>query len=81
MTELRTELERFQRDIDYFEAHQQELLHQYPDAWVAIFNEQIVGKHTEFEQLLTDLEERGIPIEKVLVRHLTTREELLILAL
>ncbi len=73
------ELERFKRDIDYYVSHQEELLGQYPDKWIAIFDQQVVGSATDFEQLLKDLSERGIPAERILVEHLSDEEELFIL--
>ena len=73
------ELDRFKRDIDYYVSHQEELLGQYPDKWIAIFDQQVVGSATDFEQLLKDLSEHGIPAERILVEHLSDEKELFIL--
>ncbi len=73
------ELQRFQKDIDYFELHQRELLQRYPDEWVAIFNGRVVGDNPDVEPLLRSLEERGVPIDKTLLRHLAAKEDVLIL--
>ena len=79
MDEFRKEFQRFQGDIDYFEAHQQELLERYPEEWVAIFDGRVVGNSHDVRQLLQCLEERGVPIEKAVLRHLTVKEDVLIL--
>jgi hypothetical protein len=79
MNEQRAELQRFQRDIDYFESHQQELLRQHPEQWVAILDERVVGTSADADELLERLDQQGVPLEKALVKHLTTQEEVFIL--
>lgn len=72
-------LQRFQRDIDYYESHRAELLDRYPEQWVVIFNEQVAGTDHDVERLLARLEEQGTPLESALIKRLTTKEELFIL--
>jgi hypothetical protein len=79
MHELQAELQRFKRDTQYYEAHREELLTQYPEQWVAVFNQQVVGAAPDFEQLLALLEQSAIPVERTLIEHVTRKEELLIL--
>ena len=79
MHELQAELQRFKRDTQYYEAHWEELLTQYPEQWIAVFNQQVVGAAPDFEQLLVMLEQSGIPVERTLIEHVTRKEELLIL--
>lgn len=79
MQERQAELERFKRDTQFYEAHRQDLLGKYPEQWVAIFDERVVGTAPDFDQLLDDLQTRHMPVGKVLVEHLTTKDELLIL--
>lgn len=79
MNEHQTILENFQRDIEYAEAHREELLEQYPEQWVAILDQQVVGAKPDVYQLVDELKEWGIPTERVVLRHLTRQEELLIL--
>jgi phosphoserine phosphatase len=79
MHELQAELQRFKRDTQYYEAHREELLTQYPEQWVAVFDQQVVSAAPDFEQLLEMLEQNGIPLERTLIEHVTRKEELLIL--
>ncbi len=79
MHELQAELQRFKRDTQYYEAHREELLIQYPEQWVAVFNQQVVGAAPDFEQLLAMLEQSAIPVERTLIEHVTRKDELLIL--
>ncbi len=79
MQERQAELEGFKRDAQYYEAHRQDLLGKYPEQWVAIFNEEVVGTAPDFDQLLDNLEAKHMPVGKVFVEHLTSKDELLIL--
>ena len=79
MNQVQVELQRFKKDTAYYEAHHDELLEKYPEQWVAIYNQKVVGASPDYEQLLTDLEGKGVPIERTLFKHLTHKEELWIL--
>jgi hypothetical protein len=79
MNQVQAELERFKKDTAYYEAHHEELLKKYPEQWVAVFDQQVVGASSDYEQLLTELQEKGVPIERTLFKHLTQKEELWIL--
>ncbi len=79
MEEHQAELERFGRDVEYYQAHQEQLLERYPEQWVAIFNEQVVGADPDVDRLLATLDEHGIPKEKALVEYVTAKDEILIL--
>ncbi|MBI4499142.1 MAG: hypothetical protein HY689_14730 [Chloroflexi bacterium] len=78
MTTQDVGLERLKRDMDYFEAHREELLEQYPEQWVAIFHEQVLGAGPDFDRLLDDLQARGIPVGQVLIERVTRHDELLV---
>ncbi len=68
------------RDVDYYEAHYQDLLAQYPDQWIAIMDQEVVGAADDAFKLVAELKARGIPANEVLRRHMGTGSELLILA-
>ena len=68
------ELQRFHQDVLYVEAHYEQLLKQYPEQWVAIFNQQVVGASPNLEQLLDELQAMGIPPGQGFVEHLTTED-------
>ena len=81
MTQERREdqLARFQRDVDYFESHYEQLLREHPEQWVAIFNQAVVGTDSDFDALLEALDQAGIPIERALIERVTSQEDILIL--
>ena len=80
MNQVQTELQHFRKDTAYYGTYHEELLKKYPEQWVAIFDQQVVGTSQDYEQLLTELEEKGVPIGRTIFKRLTQKEELWILS-
>jgi hypothetical protein len=76
---VQQELEQYQRDAHYFDEHLGELLAQYPERWVAIYNQQVVGVAKDAKRLKRQLERKGIKPSRVYREYLTQKEELFIL--
>lgn len=78
------ELERFAADALYCDRHRRELLQQYADRWVAIYDERVVGAADDLKDLLKQLQRKGLDpahiYHEYLHEYLTGKEELLILA-
>jgi len=77
--EIQRDLERYRRDALYFDRHRADLLKRYPERWVAIYNEQIVGAAKDLKRLILLLEKKGLSPGQVYRGHLSAKEELLIL--
>lgn len=77
--ETRAQLERFTRDTEYYEAHREELLDRYPEQWIAVYEQQVIGAAQDPDDLLEQLQGRNIPIEHAVFQRLTRKEELWIL--
>jgi hypothetical protein len=73
------ELGRFSKDVEYYEVHRKDLLKKYPEQWVAVYGQHVVGADSDLERLLNILIRAGIPAEKAFVERVTDRDELLIL--
>ncbi len=76
--QVQRDLERFAADRLYFEEHRDELLEQYPEQWVAVYNQQVVGAAKEPKQLVRQLERKGVPPGETYWGWLSSKEELLI---
>ena len=63
----------------YFDQHRQELLQQYPEHWVAIYNQQVVGAAKNLKRLIRQLERSGIAAGQLFRECLTEQADLLIL--
>jgi hypothetical protein len=78
--QVQEELQRHRQDALYFQQHRQELLTRYPDRWIAIYHQQVVGAAKDHKRLRQQLERKGIPPGQVFREYLTDKEDLLILA-
>ncbi len=79
MSNAPTMSERHNKDVEYYEIHYRELLAQYPDQWIAILDQKVVGTSDDAFELSTQLKKRGVSTNRVLRRHMTKESELLIL--
>lgn len=79
--QVQQELKRFRGDGEYYEAHQEELVKNHPEQWVAIFNRQVVGVNSDYSRLLEILEQKGVPSEHTFIEYATTKDEIFILSL
>ncbi len=77
--QVQQELERYRTDALYFEQHRQEFLQCYPERWIAVYNQQVVGTAKRLPHLLQELEQRGLPRGQVFIEHVSSKEDLLIL--
>jgi hypothetical protein len=78
--QVQQELERHRQDAEYFQAHRAELLARYPERWVAIYDQQVVGAAKDHKRLVRQLARKGIPANHAFLEYLTDKEELLILS-
>ncbi len=67
MRSAEARIEGHGRAVDYYEAHYQDLLAQYPDQWIAILNQKVVGASCDAFKLMSELEAGGIPANEVLI--------------
>jgi hypothetical protein len=79
MQEIQEDLDRFQRDAEYFDQHRQELLQTYPEQWVAVYHQRVVGAAKSPRKLVEHLKRKGIPPGLVFRDYVTDKEDLLIL--
>ena len=70
---------RHRRDVEFFEYHGEELLKEYPNEWVAVYNVEVVDTDKDFFVLLDRLEEKGIPTNKTVIHFMDTNPKPLIL--
>jgi hypothetical protein len=78
-SQVQQEIERFTQDTLWFDDHRQEMLQQYPERWVAIYNKQVVGSSKDLDQLVGKLERKWLRPGHVFCDYVTDRKELLIL--
>ena len=67
-------LEQGDKDNAFLESHQQEWKEQYPDKWIAVYQEELVAIAATTADLYRKLEERNIPRNETKVRFLNTKD-------
>jgi hypothetical protein len=80
MDNTQTELGRFHSDGQWFSDHYEELAKKYPDQWVAVYNQEVVGASPDSDALFAALKKKGVPINHAFFKYLSSEEELWIFA-
>ena len=58
---LKEELRQFKNDCLFLDAHRSEWLEQYPDMFVAVYQEKLVGAAATIKELMAQTEANGVP--------------------
>jgi len=81
LEEIREGLAQFNKDHNWLSEYHAELLEKYPDQWVAVFKEKIVGAGPDLNQIIEDLRGQGIDTGRVAISLIETNPRPLILQL
>ncbi len=73
-------MEQFEKDSDFLNAHRLAWTEQYPDKWVVVFGEELVGLGETAEEALQAAEEKGAPKSRVAMEYLYGEPITMILA-
>ena len=73
--ETQAELKRFHGDTQYFDSHYQDFLNEYPEQWVAVYNQEVVGTGPQVRPLLKQLKANGVPLAKVVIERVSQEQE------
>ena len=65
------------QDTLWFNQHNWELMQQYPEQWIAVHRQQVVGAAPELCDLMAQLKEKGIDHEVIFFEQMT-KDEILI---
>ena len=71
---VQQELERFTADVMYVENNREELLRQYSERWVAVYNKQVVGAAKHLKVLIKQLDRKGVSSAHAYVEYLTEKD-------
>jgi len=73
--EIARSLDRFRSNIRYFDTTYQTLREKYPDKFVAIHNQEVVGHGRNFSQLVESLNKENIDTGEVFIGRTYFAEE------
>lgn len=66
--------QQYSKSLTYLDEYTPELLKKYNNQWIAVFNSTIVGHAPTYGELASNLEQRELPIEEIVIKFLTTRK-------
>lgn len=76
MEEAQKELDHFRKDTKWYRDHYDELLGQYPDQWVAIYDEELVAVSPNQDEMFAALKKKGAKATKAYIQYLSTKDEM-----
>ena len=71
----RADLERYHANALWFGDHYEELRAKYPDKWVGIRDEKVVGSHENPELLMIELKSNGVSLNTMFFDFVSTTDE------
>ena len=77
--EVQAGLRAFSISVRALDAIRPQLTKQYPNKWVAMYNEEIAVTADSLERLVEEMDRRGIPRRDAVVEFLDTEERTMIL--
>lgn len=72
-------LAQFEKDTRYLDGHRTEWLESYPDCWVIVYREELIGHSESLTELLKVADNKGIPREQVAREYLSSQPRAMIL--
>jgi hypothetical protein len=79
MQQLKT-LKQFEQDLNWINAHYDELKALYPEQFIAVYRGQVVGHAPQVETVMEDMKRRyGEVSGSIAVKYISAREDELIL--
>jgi ribosomal protein L20 len=69
--ESKRKREEFRRDLAYIEENREKLLKDYNERWVAVYNSEVVAHGKDYDNVLSQLERRGMPVDQIPIRYLS----------
>jgi hypothetical protein len=69
--ESRRKREEFRRDLAFIEKNRETLLNDYNESWVAVYNSEVVAHGKDYNNILSELERRGMPVGQIPIRYLS----------
>ncbi len=73
------ELREFSNRVQVFECKRAELTAQYPNKWIAMYNEDIVAVADSLQDLLSRMDDRGVPRKEAIVEYMDTEQRSMVL--
>ena len=71
----RASLEQFSADARWFDTHRKDLVAEYPDQWIGVFQRKVVGASDDIEDLVIRLQAKDLPVGSIYVDFAATKSK------
>ncbi len=68
--EMRQSLDRFERNIEFFEKNREKWLEKYPRWWVAVQDQKLVGRNKNLQRLLKKLRADSVELASAYIKFM-----------
>jgi hypothetical protein len=73
------DLVQFRKDVNLLAKQRAKLTTQYPNKWIAFYEGKVLLIENSLDQLLTEIDRREIPRDKVITQFLSNKKRVMIL--
>ena len=77
--EIIKNLQEFTKSAAFVSRNHSRLLEEYPSRWIGVYRQNVEANSEDLDQLIDQLEEKGIPLGDAVIRFLNEESETLIL--
>lgn len=74
LEEFKQKRDQFSHDLAYFDKNQGKLLEIYNENWVAVYKSEVVAHSKRYNDILAQIEKRGLPEEQLVIKFISSRE-------
>ena len=74
--EREAKLQQFHEDVIWFETHRKELVAQYPNHWIGVYQKEVVGADEDLEALMKRVKASGVSIRSTYFDFAATKPKI-----
>jgi hypothetical protein len=74
LEEFKRKRDQFNRNLAFINENTDKLLEDYGDCWVAVYDHKIVAHGKHYNNILSQIRGKGLPVEQTVTRFVSSRE-------
>jgi hypothetical protein len=74
--EFQKRMARFRGDLAFIDEKREELLKLYDEKWIAVYKRKVVARGDKFDDVVAQIETKGLPRDEVVIKFLSSRKVL-----
>jgi len=74
LEEFRRKMAQFREDLAFIDDNRKELLKRHDENWIAVYKRKVVAHSEQYDDVITQINEKGLPNEEVVIKFLSSRK-------